>query len=313
VQAINISAFQIPQKLAPQQILLAIIACLLWSTAFVGIKTGLHYSKPLSFAGIRFMLSGVMLLPFTGGMTRYFQLVRVHWWILLKVGLLQTFLVYGLFYSGMTIVPGALAAVIIGSSPLITAIIAHFRMPGDELTVPKTMSMLLGVAGVVVIGISRHPWEEAGFGQFVGILILLASSVSGAFGNITVAQERSSIPPVILNSAQIFLGGLLLFVLSLPLEGLPRFNHPPVYWAALFYLAFVSAAAFSIWFSLLKTPGIKVSSLNLWKFLIPVLGATFSWILLSEESPELFTIIGMLCVALSIIAYNICLLANRCD
>lgn len=33
---------------------LAILACLLWSTAFVGIKIGLEYTTPMQFAGTRF-------------------------------------------------------------------------------------------------------------------------------------------------------------------------------------------------------------------------------------------------------------------
>jgi len=44
-----------------ETLLLAAVACMLWSTAFVGIKIGLRYSSPFQFAGFRFILSG---LPF---------------------------------------------------------------------------------------------------------------------------------------------------------------------------------------------------------------------------------------------------------
>ncbi|MFW5877888.1 MAG: EamA family transporter, partial [bacterium] len=55
---------------------LAIIACLLWSTAFVGVKIGLEYETPLQFAGERFFISGLLILPFSGGMKRHWQIVR---------------------------------------------------------------------------------------------------------------------------------------------------------------------------------------------------------------------------------------------
>jgi drug/metabolite transporter (DMT)-like permease len=42
-----------------------IIACLLWSTAYAGIKIGLQYDTPFHFAGVRFIISGLMILPFT--------------------------------------------------------------------------------------------------------------------------------------------------------------------------------------------------------------------------------------------------------
>lgn len=38
-------------------VFLAVFACFLWSTAFVGIKVGLQYTTPFFFAGVRFMLS----------------------------------------------------------------------------------------------------------------------------------------------------------------------------------------------------------------------------------------------------------------
>ncbi len=301
------------KRLTYGNILFAVLACLLWSTAFVGVKVGLRYAKPLSFAGIRFMISGLLLIPFTGGFHRYYKTVRINFRAIIKVAILQTFIVYALFYTGMTIVSGALAAIVIGSNPLITAIVAHYHMDGDRMTVPKTLSILLGILGIVIIGISRRPWSISGLPEFFGVIILLLSTTSGAFGNVTVAKDKRNIHPIIFNSAQIFLGGLFLLLISLPLEGLPHFDQPSEYYVALAWLSMLSAAAFSIWFTLLKKPNIKVSSLNLWKFIIPVFGALWSWLLLPNEHPEIFTVTGMICVALSIVSYNICMIRQSCD
>ena len=41
----------------------AILACLLWSSASIGIKIGLPYTSTLQFAGIRFFISGLLVLP----------------------------------------------------------------------------------------------------------------------------------------------------------------------------------------------------------------------------------------------------------
>ena len=58
----------------------------------------------------------------------------------------------------------------------------------------------------------------------------------------------------------------------------------------------MAAVAFSIWFILLQRPGVKVSELNLWKFIIPVVGAILSWILVPDENPEWLTISGMIII-----------------
>jgi len=286
-------------------IALAILACLLWSTAFAGVKIGLRYATPLSFAGQRFMLAGLMLAPFWWGRGAAGRLLRRHLKTVLLVAFFQTFLLYGLFYPGMTLVSGALAAIIVGASPLVAAIVAHFSMDNDAMTLPKTLSLGIGMGGVVLISVSRLPWvAPTGWAEFVGIMLLLASTFASIYGNILVARERHSLDPTMLNSMQLFIGGLVLFGVSLPVEGAPNLALPLEYYAVLLWLAALSAIAFSLWFALLKRPGVVVSQLNLWKFIIPVCGALFSWLVLPDESPRLVPVLGMLCIAGAIVLYH---------
>ncbi|MDO9548833.1 MAG: hypothetical protein Q7J65_07730 [Candidatus Marinimicrobia bacterium] len=107
---------------------------------------------------------------------------------------------------------------------------------------------------------------------------------------------------------------MILLVVSIPVEGLPGFHYPVAYYGALLWLSRVSAVGFSIWFSLLKRPGVKVSTLNLWKFIIPVFGAVIARIILPDEKPEMAAIIGMVFAALSILIFNLCnMVGKSCD
>ncbi len=290
---------------------LAVLACLLWSTAFAGVKIGLQYIKPFSFAGLRFILSGLLLLPFCGKWSAFVRIVTTHFRTILLVSLFQTFLLYGFFYTGIDLIPGALGAIVIGAAPLFSAITAHFYMPDDEMTWSKSGSIAVGILGVILISLSRQPWSASGLKEFIGVLLLILGCVSSSFGNIIVAKDEDRVPPLILNSVQIFIGGLLLFLISIPLEGLPRFDYPLSFYAVLLWLGCLSAIAISIWFYLLKRPGIKVSELNLWKFIIPVGGAIFSWIILPDESPQILPVIGMLCVTVSVLSYHASLIWRR--
>lgn len=295
-------------------LLLAIVACLLWSTAFVGIKVGLKYEGPFAFAGQRFMLSGLLLLPFWWSRRPSCKGACDYAGMILAISLFQTFMLYGLFYFGMTLIPGALAAMVIGASPLVTAVLAHYCMTGDRLSPVKGTSLLLGMGGVAVLSLSRQPWVSAtGLTELAGIGVLLLANVVGALGNILVARHKADLDPVFLNSAQLFVGGLGLWLLSLVLEVQAPQAVPWSYYAALGWLAFLSATAFSIWFILLRRPGVRVSELNLWKFLIPVCGALFSWLLLPEEGPSLWPIVGMLCIAAAIVSYNLQSIRMRRD
>jgi len=58
----------------------------------------------------------------------------------------------------------------------------------------------------------------------------------------------------------------------------------------------------------LQRPGVKVSILNTWKFLIPASGAALSWILIKDEKPDWISILGMLVITVSLVTLNY---ANR--
>jgi len=283
---------------------LAIIACLLWSTAFVGVKIGLNYTTPLQFAGIRFFLSGIYILPFCGNLLRSIKLIRQNWKEVARLALFQTFFLYTLFYLGISLVPAAITAIIIGASPLFSAILAHLFLNDDKLSMRKMVSISLGMTGVVIIALSRGSFSWAEGKEFWGILILVLANLAGSMGNVIVVKYRSDLPPLLLNSAQLMTGGLGLILLSIPFEGLTFGVNEPQYYISLGWLSFMSAVAFSIWFILLRRPGIKVSELNVWKFLIPVFGAMLSWIILADEHPETIALIGMLLIGLSLIVLN---------
>jgi drug/metabolite transporter (DMT)-like permease len=280
---------------------MAIIACLLWSTAFVGVKIGLGYTTPLQFAGIRFFLAGLYILPFCGNIFRSLKMIRQNWVQVVRLGFFQTFLLYTGFYIGISMVPAALTAIIIGASPLFSAILAHILLHDDRLRLRTVISISMGIAGVVIIAASREnfSWQEGK--EFWGIMILVLAMVAGSVGNVMVVKYRDGLPPLLLNSSQLMFGGMGLFLLSIPFEGLTFGINELPYYISLGWLSFMSASAFSIWFVLLRRPGIKVSVLNVWKFLIPVFGAILSWTILPDESPELVAITGMVFIALSLI------------
>ncbi|TAJ12863.1 DMT family transporter [Marinilabiliaceae bacterium JC017] len=285
-------------------VFLAIISCVLWSTAFVGIKIGLTYTTPIQFAGIRFFLSGLMLVPLCGSITRFFSEGKQHIGTILKVSFLQTFILYTFFYLGISLIPGALTAIIIGSQPLFAAIVAHLFMDNDKMSVRKFLTISFGISGIVLIAIKKGFQGSGSYYEIGGMLLLILANIASGLGNIVVSKRKGTISPLILNAWQMSLGGLSLFLVSLFIEPFNGFNFPAAYYGALSWLSFLSAAAFSIWFMLLQKPGVKVSDLNIWKFIIPVFGALLSWIILPDESPDFYSLSGMTIIGISVILYT---------
>jgi len=284
---------------------LAIAACWLWSTAFAGIKIGLEYHTPFQFAGIRFFISGVLIFFYFNKPSRYIAEVRENFRFVLFISVIQIFAQYALFYSGLNLLPGALGAMIIGSSPFFVAIVAHFSFHNDKMTLMKTASILIGVAGIAIITIGRSGVVVKNDLELLGIALLLFNNLVAGYANVLVSKSPAGISPLVLSSSTLMFGGVMLMLMSLPVEGIPDNSFPPEYFLALAWLSFLSAAAISIWFSLLRRPGVKVSVLNVWKFLIPVSGAILSWILIKEEKPDIVSVAGMSVIAVSLIVLNI--------
>jgi drug/metabolite transporter (DMT)-like permease len=283
---------------------MAIIACLLWSSAFAGIKIGLQYTTPLHFAGVRFLLAGLLVLPFCGHPFICIDLARRYFPIILTVAFFQTTLLYTFFYLGLNLLPGAVAAIIIGTQPLMIAMVAHLSSRAERMTTHKAISIGLGVIGVTIIALDRGDFSVSGGMELLGMGLLLLSNLSAAISNLMVAKRTRDIPPLLLNSTQLILGGILLLILSAFVESGSDSNYPAEYYFSLAWLSSLSAAAISIWFILLRKEGVLVSDLNIWKFLIPLSGACLSWLLIGNESPDPASIIGMVLIAMALAVLN---------
>lgn len=281
----------------------AIVACLLWSTAYAGIKLGLQYDTPFHFAGVRFIISGLMILPFTVKPAVYIRMIREHWKVVAWVTLLQTLINYSLFYHGLNLVPGALGAVIVGSQPLVTAVVASMMYNEDKLTRKKIVTIIFGISGVILISAGRQAFKFGTAIELLGVLMILGANIATATSNVVVSLRSKGINPFVLSSSSLFIGGVILYLVSIPIEGRPQGSLPLEYWLILLWLSFMAAFAFSLWFKLLQRPGVKVSELNLWKFIIPVVGAILSWLLVPDEKPEWLTVSGMVIITASLIMF----------
>lgn len=281
----------------------AIIACLLWSTAYAGIKLGLKYDTPFHFSGIRFIISGLILLPFTVKPNVYLRMLLENWKTIAWVTFLQIVVNYSLFYHGLNLVPGALGAVVYGAQPLIIAVVSSMMHDEDKLTRKKIMTIFFGISGVILISVGRQALKLGTVLELLGISMIIIANIATGISNVIISTRSSKLNPLVLSSSSLFFGGIILYLISIPVEVRTPGSQPLEYWLILSWLCFMASAAFSIWYKLLQRPGVRVSELNLWKFLTPVSGALLSWLFIPEEHPEWLTISGMVIITASLIIY----------
>lgn len=279
----------------------AIFACILWGSAFAGAKIGFEYMPPVLLSGFRFSLAGLLLLPLLlHKKVPIVETVKLNWRFMTLFAFAQTFLQYGLFFMGLNKVSASTSAVIIGAGPLFVAVMAHLTMKNDRMTLRKIIAIAMGIAGVVFISLRKGSVSSGNSEFYIGVALLLSSNLIGGYTNIMVAKYKRRLSPILLTSFANFCGGIMLIAVGSVTEDYPSVTLPPEFFAALVWLAIIPAAGFSIWYTLLQKPGVKVSELNMWKFIIPVTGCVLSWIILPGETPDISSVIGIFIITLAL-------------
>ena len=287
---------------------LTMLCCLLWGSAFPCIKLGYGYSgigsddtaSQILYAGLRFALAGVLAL-IMGSLTARKPLIPRRKAVpkIVMLSLFQTILQYTFFYIGLARSTGMKSSVITASNVFLSILVASLIFRSEKLTFRKILGCAVGFSGVVLINLSGI---GGGF-RLTGEGFVFLSALSYAFSAALIKRFSAEEDPVMLSGWQFIIGGTFMTILGLVLGG--RIGTVDLRGAAmLVYLAIVSAAAFSIWGTLLKHN--PVSMISVFGFMNPVFGVILSFLLLSErsEAGPLRVVAALGLVALGIVIVN---------
>jgi len=289
---------------------LAITSCFLWGSAFPSLKISYAQIMPLNvnaydrmiFASLRFFIASLMLFSIIllNGKRKELFKIKKYFLALLILGLMQTSLQYFFFYNGLANTTGVKSSIISTSGIFMTVIASHFVYKNDKLNFKKSLGIILGFLGVVVVNLNRGELNAAFL--FTGEGFLIISAAISAAASFLAKKLTGSLSALIVTAWQMFMGSLILFFVSSTGSGFNRLSFSPFTLSLLFYLAFISAAAFALWYTLIKYN--NLGFVTIYKFMVPVSGVFLSSILLPEESINIIIISAMLMVSLAIIIIN---------
>jgi drug/metabolite transporter (DMT)-like permease len=156
----------------------------------------------------------------------------------------------------------------------------------------------LALGGLGVVLAIYKPGAGAG-NPVLGALFMLTATGSGAAALIIFAKLKPTMSAINATGLSLLLGGIGLALLGgQALPGIVTMFDAPVILAT-FWLAFVSATAFSIWNHLSTI--FPVTLLASYRFLIPVCGVLEALLLLKTESPGWGLVVGGILVVTSMI------------
>lgn len=288
--------------------MLASVSCFLWGSAFPGVKIGYAWfhiasadsASQIVFAGMRFLIAGILVILFGSLLSGGFLRPRhaLEWKHVLIISLFQTILQYLLFYIGLAHTAGTKASIIVGSNVFIAILITCLVFKQEKLTRTKILGCVVGFVGVVLINLTPDgiAFDMSIQGEGFVLISTIAYAISSSFMKLYSKTDH----PVMLSGYQFFVGGVVMIVAGYVMGG--RVSMPDAKGVAiLVYLAFASAAAYTIWSQLLKYN--PVSKVAVFCFMTPMFGVILSALLLNE-SGQISLVQGLaalLCITLGIV------------
>ncbi|MFC6863973.1 DMT family transporter [Halomicroarcula sp. GCM10025817] len=253
---------------------------LIWGGSFVAIEVGLTDFPPLLFAAFRFYVAGAVMLGYAFVSTDHWRPHGDDEWLV--VGIAGSLLIAGthaFLYLGVPYISGAVAAIIISSSPVLTAVFASAIL-GDRLTAVGLVGFACGLVGIGLV--SQPDPSNLLSANVVGVGLVFVAATFWALGAVLTRPFRTAIPVQSLQAWAMLTGAPLLHVTAVARgESLAAVTWTPVVTGSLAYLGLIAGAvAFLIYFELLDRVG--AAEINLIGYLEPVAATGLSYLLLDR-------------------------------
>ena len=257
----------------------ALFTILVWGTTFVSTKVLLVDFSPIEILFIRFVMGLLALFLIAPKLTRWMG--WRHERLFMLAGLFGVTLYYLLENIALTGTLATNVGVIVSVSPFFTAMLERLVNKGNSLSAQFILGFVLAMAGICLISFS-----ESGFTfSFSGDVLALCAALVWACYSVCMTRISKLGLPTVRATRRVFEYGVLFMIPALPLLGFSldaTALTEPVNLGNLLFLGLgASAACFVTWNFSVKRLGAVVTSVYI--YLVPVITALASWIVLGEQ------------------------------
>ena len=256
--------------------LLTILA-LIWASAFFNIKIATYSYGPLTIAFLRSFFGTLPVI-----LICYLRKIKIEafskdWYWFAAIGIINLVIPFFLIAYGIQKVQSNLAAILMASTPLTAAILAHFFISNEKINLIKSIGILVGFSGIVFLFSDKILINENNF--FSAFLILFGSCFYVVGGLLTLKisnKTNENVTASILIWATLILFPICIFI-EQPWNLTPRLDST----ISLIYLGvFSTGIAWLLRFYILKNNGLVFQAQV--AYLIPIFGVILGFLFLKE-------------------------------
>jgi drug/metabolite transporter (DMT)-like permease len=276
-------------------ILQALLVTFLWSTSWVLIKFALDEIPPLTFAGLRYTLAFLILLP---GLYKYKGAIRAlsakSWGQLVALGLVLYTLTQGGQFLTLNHLEAIPFSLLLNFSAVLVAFIGLIAL--QEIPSPwQWAGILIFLAGVLVYFYPVFIPADQALGLTFAGLTVGAGAVATVLGR--SVNRQGTLSPLLVTALSMGIGALFLLGIGLGTQGLPPLSLAG--WLIIGWLAVVNTAlAFTLWNITLRTLSAVESSIINNTMLIQI--AVLAWLFLGEQL-GLKNVVGLILAAVGVL------------
>lgn len=227
-------------------VLQALFVTFLWSTSWVFIKFGLTDIPALTFAGLRYSLAFLCLLPFILSPQHRAALreaSRRDWLRLIALGLLFYTVTQGAQFVGLAYLLAATVNLLLSFTILAIVLLGILTLAEWPTSIQWT-GVSLGLVGAFIYFYPAAIPANQLFGLGVVLIGVLANAGSTILGR--SINRAGHLPPVLVTLISMGIGSVVLLTIGIMVQGLPQFSLAN--WAVIGWLALVNTAfAFTLW------------------------------------------------------------------
>lgn len=269
---------------SPRTTLWAFLALsLVWGASFLFIKVGLQGLSPAQVVLGRILLGALTLAAIMAITRRRWPREGRVWAHMLVVGTFFCAIPFTLFAWAEQYVPSSLASIYNATTPIMTLLLTPLMLRSERLGRARTMGLLVGIVGVVVLS---GPWELIGSADLSATvpaqLACLGATLSYGFAGLYLRRFVSGLPydSITLSSVQLAMASVVVLLLApFDARGPMALDLPVVLSIAMLGVAGTGVAY--IWYTrILRDWGpTRASTVT---YLTPVVGVVLSVIVLGE-------------------------------
>ena len=258
----------------------ALLVTFLWSTSWVIIKFGLADIPALPFAGLRYFVAFLCLLPFTffGRPSAAWKKLSGREWALLGfLGLIYYALTQGAQFLSLSYLPAMTASLILNFTTTVVAL-GGIALLAERPSPMQWIGVLINLAGILIYFFPADLPSNQVIGVIVAIVGVIANAGSSILGR--YVNRLGSISPLQVTTVSMGIGSVLLLIAGVFAQGFPQLTLAN--WLAILWLAVVNTAvAFTLWNTSLRVLSAMESSIINSTMLIQI--AVLAWIFLGER------------------------------